>query len=122
MNVLRLLIVDQDPVFCESLEALLGQETWLTVVAAGGPLAVLPALCSGEWDVLLGDPCRKDSAVLFATALEFREKSIVALTEGQDPLLLEGALRAGLRPILPKSVRIREFLETLRTLPHRRAG
>lgn len=113
VNPLRLLIVDQQRLFCEALMGLLQQEPWLEIVAAGGPMDVLPALCSGNWDVLLGDPCHKDSAFLFATAVEFGDKGIVALTEGEDPLLLEGFFRAGLRPVLPKRVRLKELLRTL---------
>lgn len=113
MNPLRLLVVDHHKLFCEALTGLLEQEPWLEIVAAGGPLDVLPALCSGEWDILLGDPCHKESSFLFATAMEFGDKGIVALTEGEDPLLLEAAFRAGLRPILPKRVRLQELLRTL---------
>lgn len=113
MNQLRLLIVDRQRLFCEALIGLLQQEPWIEIVAAGGPVDVLPALCSGKWDVLLGDPCHKESAFLFTTALEMSDKRIVALTEGEDPLLLEGAFRAGLRPILPKRVRLGELLRAL---------
>lgn len=116
MNPLRLVVVDQHKLFREALTGLLVREPWIRVVAAGGPLEVLPTLCSGAWDILLGDPCDRGSDFLFATALEFRDKGVVALTEGQDPLLLEGALRAGLRPIFPKRVGLQELLEALRKL------
>lgn len=116
---MKLLIVDDDPLVCKSLQLLLGKESDLDVigVAANGQEAI--ELCQLQPDVILMDiqmPVMNGIESTRIIKQEFPSIAIMMLTTFQDERNIRLALKAGAEGYLLKSSSIDNMADQIRAL------
>lgn len=103
---MRLLIVDDDPLVCQSLRHLLGKEEDLEIIGTAGNGKEALRLCSLEPDLVLMDirmPVMDGIACAEAMKRRFPSIRIVMLTTFEDKRSIRLALQAGAEGYLLKS-------------------
>lgn len=116
---MRLLVVDDQLTFAETLAARLDSEDGLTVVAVLRSLDELPRP-SPEFDVALvglsdsGTVGASGQDVLRAMADIAPEARIIAMAARTEPLLVAEAIEAGIAGWVPKNLGIKRLLDTIR--------
>lgn len=118
--MIRVCIVDDQPLMRQGLESLLAISSDVAVVGrAGDGDEALALVAEQEPDVMLLDlrmPGRDGIATLEALRERGSEVAVLVLTTFDDDELVLRALRAGARGYLLKDVALEELLDAIRTL------
>lgn len=117
--VARVLVVEDDSDFAESLSIALGVRKCRVDVASTGQEAVR-MYKKGDYDLVFMDiklPGRSGVEVLQDIRSEHPEARIVIMTGFTEPALLNAALQAGAMDVLRKPFKMRQLFDYLDALP-----
>ncbi|WP_083936809.1 response regulator [Longispora albida] len=127
---MRVLLVDDHPVFAEALAARLAIEPDIEVlpvasgsgralaeISLGDPDVVLLDLYLGESYTASGEHSERNGLGLLATIrARYPRTKVIMLTAAEDPALTVAAFRAGADGWLPKSAHAAELVEAIRSV------
>ena len=120
LQPIRILIVDDHPVFCEGLSKIIGLRPDMLVVAqASSAVEAMAEFRRHEPDITLMDvglPGANGTDALIAIREEFPKARVVMLTTSESGDEIERALRAGAAAYLLKSTPKDELLAVIRSV------
>jgi DNA-binding response OmpR family regulator len=116
----RVLVVEDDPDFAESLVIALGIRDCQVEVAHTGEEAIRK-FCESQYDIAFMDiklPGRSGVEILAEIRTDFPDAVIVMMTGFSEPSLLNEARKAGAVDVLRKPFRMRELFGFIDALRH----
>jgi DNA-binding NarL/FixJ family response regulator len=120
MAVIRVVIVDDQQVFCEALSSRLGVESDISIVgAAESQDSALSLIDLRHPDVVIVDfEIQGDDAtdILSELSRRYPDLPMAVVSEHDDPGTAAAAVRAGARAFVPKTASISELVDAVRGL------